>query len=151
MPRRPDSTSDFVMPSCPQRFSPATLTTQYLAIEYKGTFHSPGPADCGHALSCPPSIGMPDVPGYGGLGTPARDFCYHSSVRTRNRLMCEMCTPSLIRNVAKAAKTASPIHPNLDNESCNTLRRSALVCIPSLPTFGDGWNSAVGVSFFRLS
>ena len=42
-----------------------------------------------------------------------------------HRLMCKARTLSLIPNVAKAVKTASPIHPNQDDESCDALRRTA--------------------------
>jgi hypothetical protein len=64
--------------------------------------------------------------------------------------MREGCTLSLIPNVAKAVKTASPIHPNQDDESCAAARRSALVCISALSTFRHGGSSVVRVSFFRL-
>ena len=46
-----------------------------------------------------------------------------------------------------AVKTASPIRPNQDDESCDALRRSALFCISSLSTFGHGGNPPVGIPF----
>jgi len=64
--------------------------------------------------------------------------------------MCEGCTLSLIPGVAKAVKTASAIHPNQDDESCDALRRMVPVCISSLSTFGHHGNSAVVVSFVGL-
>jgi hypothetical protein len=64
--------------------------------------------------------------------------------------MCEVCTLSLIPNVATAVKTASAIHPNQDDEPCPALRRSALARIPSLSTFSHSRSSAVSVFFFWL-
>jgi len=88
---------------------------------------------------------------YDGVGTSARDFCYHSFVQNEeNRLMCEECTLSLGPNVAKAVKTASAIHPNQDGVSCYALHRPALVCMFSLPTLGHSGSPAVGVLFFWL-
>jgi hypothetical protein len=63
--------------------------------------------------------------------------------------MCKARTLSLIPNVRKAVKTATPA-PNQDDKSCHAPRQPALDCVSSLSTLGHGGHSAVGVSFPRL-
>jgi hypothetical protein len=82
-----------------------------------------------------------------GWGVRSRILLPSRRATQGNRLPCEGFTLSLLPDVAKAVKTASVVHPNQDDESCDALRRTAS---GSLPTFGHGGNSAVGVPFFRL-
>jgi hypothetical protein len=64
--------------------------------------------------------------------------------------MCKARTPSLLPNVSKAVKTATPAQSNQGDESCHALRQSALDCLSSLSIVSLGPNLAVSVFCFRL-
>jgi hypothetical protein len=83
-----------------------------------------------------------------GLGRPLRFLLPFFRAKEGNRLLCEELT--LIPKLAKAVKAASVIRPNRNLESCGVLRQTALVCIPSLPTFCHGGNDALGFPLLWL-